>query len=142
MYWVGKPVAMLSYFGMLALVGVAINDSIVMLDYINKKRLEGMSAFDAVFTAGGARFRAIILTSLTTFFGLTPIIFEKSTQAQFLIPMAISLGFGIVLTTFITLVLLPTHMMIAHDIGTALKKGWRWYWTVGEREEKTEPVKG
>lgn len=143
--WEGKPVAMLSYFGMLALVGVAINDSIVMLDYINKKRLEGMSAFDAIFTAGGARFRAIILTSLTTFFGLTPIIFEKSTQAQFLIPMAISLGFGIVLTTFITLILLPTHMMIAHDLGTAIKKAWRWYWTVGEKrdeDEVIEPAKG
>ena len=143
MYWEGKPVAMLSYFGMLALVGVAINDSIVMLDYINKKRAEGMNAFESVFTAGGARFRAIILTSLTTFFGLTPIIFEKSTQAQFLIPMAISLGFGIVLTTFITLILLPTHMMIANDIGTAVKAAWRWYWSVGERQDdEPEPVKG
>ena len=137
-HWVGKPVAMLSYFGMLALVGVAINDSIVMLDYINKKRLEGMSAFEAIYSAGGARFRAIILTSLTTFFGLTPIIFEKSTQAQFLIPMAISLGFGIVLTTFITLILLPTNMMIAHEIGTAIKKAWCWYWTVGEKQEGEE----
>jgi len=90
----GMNLSIMSYMGMLALSGVVINDSLVLVDFVNKRRLEGLKIESAVRVAGVARFRAIMLTSLTTFLGLTPLIFEKSTQAQFLIPMAVSLGFG------------------------------------------------
>ena len=84
--------SVLSLMGMLALIGVVVNDSLVLVDYVNRRRAVGESVADAVRTAGVARFRAVMLTSLTTFAGLTPIIFEKATQAQFLIPMAVSPG--------------------------------------------------
>ena len=90
----GQNLSIMSVFGMLALSGVVVNDSLVLVDYINRKRREGNLLLDAVRTAGVARFRAIMLTSFTTFAGLIPIMWEKSTQAQFLIPMAISLGWG------------------------------------------------
>lgn len=109
-HWLmGVDLTLLSVLGMLALVGVLVNDSLVLVDYINKKRLEGMALYEAVSTAGAARFRPVMLTSLTTFFGLVPLLFETSTQAQFLIPMAISLGFGILFATFITLILVPVN---------------------------------
>ena len=112
----GMNLSIMSYMGMLALSGVVINDSLVLVDYVNKRRADGQSIFDAVRNAGVARFRAILLTSLTTFFGLMPLIFEKSTQAQFLIPMAVSLGFGILFATMVTLVLIPANYMILEDL--------------------------
>jgi len=101
---------------MLALCGVVVNDSLVLVDYVNRRRREGIDLFSAVRKAGVARFRAVILTSLTTFFGLTPLIFESSTQAQFLIPMAVSLGFGILFATVVTLVLIPVNYLVLEDI--------------------------
>lgn len=112
----GMNLSIMSYMGMLALAGVVINDSLVLVDFVNKRRLEGLKIDSAVRVAGVARFRAILLTSLTTFFGLMPLIFEKSTQAQFLIPMAVSLGFGIMFATLITLVLIPCNYVILEDI--------------------------
>ena len=112
----GKDLSLISFMGMLALTGVVVNDSLVLVDYVNKRRAEGMPLFEAVSTAGAARFRAVMLTSLTTFAGLMPLIFEQTTQAQFLIPMAVSLGFGILFATFITLVLIPVNYMILEDI--------------------------
>ncbi len=112
----GMPLSMMSIFGILALSGIVVNDSLVLVDYINRRRREGMALADAVSAAGVARFRAILLTSLTTFCGLMPLIFEKSTQAQFLIPMAVSLGFGILFATAITLLLIPINYMILDDI--------------------------
>lgn len=112
----GMNLSIMSYMGMLALSGVVINDSLVLVDFVNKRRLEGLKIESAVRVAGVARFRAIMLTSLTTFLGLTPLIFEKSTQAQFLIPMAVSLGFGIIFATLITLVLIPCNYLILEDI--------------------------
>ena len=106
----------MSYMGMLALSGVVINDSLVLVDFVNNRRLEGLNVTNSVRVAGVARFRAILLTSLTTFFGLMPLIFEKSTQAQFLIPMAVSLGFGIMFATLITLILIPCNYLILEDI--------------------------
>ena len=117
----------LSVFGMLALAGVVVNDSLVMVDFINCRRAEGVSLKDAILTAGGARFRPIMLTSLTTFAGLMPLIFERSIQAQFLIPMAVSLGFGILFATVITLYLIPGAYMISDDIGRGLKRVTGWY---------------
>lgn len=141
----GMPVSFLSYFGMLALSGVVVNDSLVLVDYVNRKRREGFSVFQAVSTAGAARFRPIILTSATTFAGLFPLIRMQATQAQFLIPMAVSLGYGILFATAITLILVPINYLILDD----LRKGLRWFMSPesgkkrGEREklELDEPVR-
>lgn len=119
-HWImGMNLTILSMLGLLALVGIVVNDSLVLVDYINKKRIQGMPLIKAVLTAGSARFRPVMLTSLTTFIGLMPLLFEKSTQAQFLIPMAVSLGFGILFATFITLILVPINYVLLE--GTKLK---------------------
>ncbi len=112
----GFPMSIVSMFGIIALAGVVINDSLILIDMSNKKRKEGMDSFNAVTAAAVSRFRPIILTTLTTFLGLAPMIFETSRQALFLIPMAVSLGYGIVFATFITLVLIPSLYMINEDI--------------------------
>ncbi len=116
-HWImGMDLTLLSMMGILALSGVVVNDSLVLVDFINRKRLQGAKLFDAVYAAGGRRFRPVILTSITTFAGLMPLLFEKSTQAQFLIPMAVSLGFGILFATVITLFLIPVNYMILEDL--------------------------
>ncbi len=111
----GLTLSILSYFGMLALAGVVVNDSLVMVDYINRARRSGSEPLAAASTAGAARFRAIILTSVTTFAGLYPLLRLESTQAQFLIPMAVSLGYGILFATAITLFLVPINYLILED---------------------------
>ena len=122
-HWImGRDLSILSIHGMLALVGVLVNDSLVLVDYINKRRSTGLALRDAVLLAGVTRFRPVFLTSLTTFFGLAPLMFEKSVSAQFLIPMAISLGFGILFATFVTLLLVPTNILIANDIRQLFKR--------------------
>ncbi|MCB1582030.1 MAG: efflux RND transporter permease subunit [Xanthomonadales bacterium] len=103
----GMTFSMMSIFGVIALTGVVVNDSLVMVDYINKERRQGIDIISAVKHAGSKRFRAILLTSLTTFFGLLPIMFEQSLQAKVIIPMAVSLAFGILFATVITLILIP-----------------------------------
>lgn len=113
----------MSLMGMLALSGVVVNDSLVLVDYVNRRRREGMSLHEAVAKAGVARLRPVLLTSLTTFAGLTPLIFEKSTQAQFLIPMAVSLGFGILFATAITLLLIPINYLILEDVRGLFRRG-------------------
>ena len=116
-HWImGKDLSIMSMLGMLALIGVVVNDSLVLVDYINKQRRKGVELMQAVLNAGTARFRPVMLTSLTTFAGLMPLLFEKSTQAQFLIPMAISLGFGILFATMFTLILIPVNYLIAESI--------------------------
>ena len=116
-HWLmGLDLTLLSFMGMLALAGVVVNDSLVLVDYVNQRRKEGESIKDAVYKAGGRRFRPVLLTSLTTFAGLIPLLFEKSTQAQFLIPMAVSLGFGIIFATLITLFIVPMNYLILEDI--------------------------
>lgn len=112
----GHPLSMLSQFGMLALAGVVVNDSLVLVDFINRRVREGHRIFDAVRTAGAARFRPILLTSITTFAGLYPLLQLESTQAQVLIPMAISLGYGILFATLITLMLVPVCYLILEDL--------------------------
>ncbi len=103
----GLPLSILSFFGIIALSGVVVNDSLLMVDFINRGRRDGMSRVEAAIDAGTRRFRAIILTSLTTFFGLLPITFETSIQAKIVIPMAVSLAFGILFATLITLIWIP-----------------------------------
>ena len=118
----GMSLSISSAMGVLALIGVVVNDSLVLVDYTNKRIKEGASVAKAIRLAGGARFRPILLTSLTTFAGLTPLILEKSTQAQFLIPMAVSLGFGILFATMLTLVLIPTFYLIVEDVKNLFRR--------------------
>ena len=130
----GLDLSISSIMGILALIGVVVNDSLVLVDFINKRLAEGTSLIQAIRIAGGARFRPIILTSLTTFAGLTPLILEKSTQAQFLIPMAVSLGFGILFATFLTLFLIPSMYLILEDMKAIVKRIWlmlRYVFTFG-----------
>ena len=112
----GQPMSILSVLGFVALTGVVVNDSLVMIDYINKEKLLGKSTKEAIENSGVARFRPILLTSLTTFAGLLPVLFETSLQAQFLIPMATSLSFGVLFATFITLILVPSFYFIIEDL--------------------------
>ena len=107
----GVTPSYLSIFGMLALAGVTVNDSLVMVDHVNKQLKNGTDLDQATRQAGKRRFRPILLTSLTTFLGLLPLMLERSLQAQFLIPMAISLGFGVIFATTITLYLIPCVLM-------------------------------
>jgi multidrug efflux pump subunit AcrB len=116
----GHDLSLVSLMGIIALSGVVVNDSLIMVDYANRKRGE-QSAFDAIHEAGLRRFRPIILTTFTTFGGLTPIILETSRQAYHLIPMAISLGFGILFATSIILVIVPCLYLVLEDI-TRLKR--------------------
>ncbi len=117
----GYDLCIISMFGIVALSGVVINDSLVLVDFANRcRREEGMSYHDSIVAAGVQRFRPVILTTLTTFGGLAPIIFETSRQARFLIPMALSLGFGIVFATLITLVIVPSLYMVIDDAERAL----------------------
>ncbi|MBF0381389.1 MAG: efflux RND transporter permease subunit [Magnetococcales bacterium] len=119
---VGMNLSLLSMMGMLALAGVVVNDSLVLVDWINRRLKEGLTPFEAAHKAGAFRFRPILLTSLTTFFGLTPLLLEKSTQAQFLIPMAVSLGFGILYATLLSLILVPAGFLILEDIKNFVRK--------------------
>jgi multidrug efflux pump subunit AcrB len=112
----GYSLSIMSMFGVVALSGVVINDSLVLINFANRERRSEMNADDAIYSAGIQRFRPVLLTTLTTFGGLAPMIFETSRQARFLIPMAISLGFGIVFATLITLVLVPSLYMIVEDL--------------------------
>ena len=117
-HWLmGQTLTLLSILGLMALTGVVINDSLVLVDFVNRRvRGAGETLTAAVERAGVVRFRPVMLTSLTTFFGLTPLLFDQSSSAKFLVPMAISLGFGILFATAITLILIPTNLMIADDI--------------------------
>jgi multidrug efflux pump subunit AcrB len=112
----GLDLTMLSMFGMVALTGVVVNDSLILIDLINRQRAEGVPVETAIREAGERRFRPIILTTATTFLGLTPMIFETSMQAKFLVPMAVSLGYGIVFATSITLILIPVLYRILEDL--------------------------
>jgi len=112
----GMNFSILSMIGIVALSGVVVNDSLVLVDFINRHRREGYSIQEAALEAGQARFRPILLTSITTFVGLMPLLLEKSLQAQFLIPMAISLGFGVLFSTFITLILVPNGVLIVENL--------------------------
>ena len=106
----------MSMCGIVALAGVVVNDSLVMVDYVNRHRKEAGSIRAAAVMAGGARFRAILLTSLTTFVGIMPMVLETDMQAKFLIPMAVALAFGILFATVITLLLVPCVYLILEDL--------------------------
>ena len=130
---IGKPFSIMSVWGVIALIGILVNDAVVMLDKYNRNIAEGMSMNDAVISAGTSRFRAIILTTITTFVGLFPLILEKSFQAQFLIPMAISVAFGVLFGTIILLLYFPSLILYFNDMRRAR---W-WLWIGGD----TPPTK-
>jgi multidrug efflux pump subunit AcrB len=125
----------LSVFGILALAGVVVNDSLVMVDFINQKVRAGEDLREAVIQSGTRRFRPIFLTSATTFAGLMPLIFDRSLQAQFLIPMAVSLAFGILFATTITLYLIPSAYLAAEEIRIQLGKAWVWWRYPGRKQQ-------
>jgi len=111
----GFNFSIMSMCGVIALAGVVVNDSLVLVDYVNRHVREGQSLHEAAWEAGAARFRPILLTSLTTFAGLTPMLLETDVQARFLVPMAVSLGFGILFASFITLFLVPCLYLVLED---------------------------
>ena len=119
----GHSLSILSLFGIVGLSGVVVNDALILVDLINRQRQEGLPLREAVVTACLRRFRPVMLTTLTTFFGLAPMILEKSLQAKFLIPMAISLAFGVLFATVITLVLVPTCYLILEDFSVIIRRG-------------------
>jgi multidrug efflux pump subunit AcrB len=112
----GYSLSVMSLFGIVALSGVVVNDSLILIDFANRRQRAGKAIMDAIQDASIQRFRPILLTTLTTFGGLAPMIMETSRQARFLIPMAISLGFGILFATFITLILVPSLYLILEDL--------------------------
>ena len=120
-FLLGHSLSRLSIFGIIALAGILVNDSLVLVDFINRQRRAGTPLQDALQQAATRRFRPVLLTSLTTFFGLLPLLFEKSLQAQFLIPMAISLSFGVLFATAITLFLVPCVYCVIQDTQRLLK---------------------
>ena len=122
----GRAISMFSMFGLIALAGVVVNDSLIMVDYMNKARAKGATVRDAVIESGTARFRAIILTSFTTAAGLLPIMFESSPQAQAVIPTAISIGYGIIFATIITLFLIPALYMLLEDFFSRSRQFKNW----------------
>ena len=117
----GLPVSILSMWGMVALSGIIINDAVVFLSKYNSCLLEGMKVKEAVYCAGVSRFRAILLTTLTTVFGLYPIVLEKSFQAQFLKPMAVSLAYGVMVGTSFILLFFPVYILVLNDIKVIFK---------------------
>ena len=120
----GYSLSMMSMMGVVALSGVVVNDSLILVDAVNRYRRDGVPLFDAIIMGGARRFRPILLTSLTTFFGLMPMLLETSVQARFMIPMAISLGVGVMFATVIMLVLVPAIYRIVADIQWVTRAFW------------------
>ena len=121
----GVPFGMFSIFGLFAAGGVAINDNLVLIDYVNRLRAKGVGAYQAMLDSCVARFRPILLTSVTTFIGITPILFETSSQAEFLKPMVVALAFGVLFDFFLTLMLVPAMYGIGVDITRLFRGLWR-----------------
>lgn len=116
-HWImGANLSMLSLFGMLALMGIVVNDSLVLVDWVNRRVSQGLAKTEAALEACSARFRPVLLTSLTTFAGLTPMLSSNDTQSAFLVPMATSLAFGVLFATMVTLIIVPCNYLILEDI--------------------------
>ncbi|GAB3289645.1 efflux RND transporter permease subunit [Parahaliea aestuarii] len=123
----GIPLALFSYFGIGAAAGVVVNDNLVLVDYIGRLRAQGKDALTAVIEAGVHRFRPILLTTLTTFIGLIPIMAERSTEAQFLKPAVLSLAFGVLFALFVTLLMVPALYLIGEDCSRLFARGKAWF---------------
>ena len=127
-YVMGYPMTVLSFIGLVALTGIVVNDSLILVDFINRRVAENVPLHEAVIQGGIARIRAIILTSVTTILGLAPLLLEKSFQARFLIPMGISIAFGLAFATVLTLVVVPCLYLIVHDARSAARAVRRFLW--------------
>jgi multidrug efflux pump subunit AcrB len=114
-------ISMMSIFGIIALSGVVVNDSLILVDFINRGIRQGKTVLESIVDAASGRFRAILITSLTTFFGIFPMLLEKSIQAQFVLPMSVSLAFGIVFATVISLIVVPCLYLLLDDFGFIAK---------------------
>ncbi len=123
-YLYDLPIALFSYFGVGAAAGVVINDNLVLIDFVNRLRANGVGAFQALVDAGVQRFRPILLTSVTTFLGIFPMMAEQSTQAQFLKPMVVALGFAVIFALFLTLLFVPALYGIGVDIARFFRRLW------------------
>jgi multidrug efflux pump subunit AcrB len=133
----GQAISMLSFFGVIALIGVMVNDGLVFISRFNEMMKEGVPLKEAIYQTGLSRFRAIMLTSITTIAGLAPLLIEKSFQAQFLIPMAIAIAYGLLVATLATLVLIPIFLVMISRVRIWIA----WLWT-GKKPtaEELEPA--
>jgi len=122
---IGVDMVIMSLFGVIGLSGVVVNDSLVMIDFINERLRQGMPGREAIIEGAKARFRPIFLTSVTTFLGVAPLVFETSVQAQFLIPMAAALGFGILFATLVLMMIVPALAMVQERIMSRMRRGRR-----------------
>jgi multidrug efflux pump subunit AcrB len=118
----GLAFTIISIFGIVALSGIVVNDSLILIDFINRAHREGMTVVEAVMESGRSRFRPVLLTSITTIAGLFPLLLERSFQAQFLIPMAVSISFGLLAATLLTLVYVPALYLIVNDVTRGFQK--------------------
>ena len=130
----GFDLTFLSIIGFIALAGVVVNDSLIFIEFYNERRREGANVHDSAMAAGRARLRAILLTTITTVLGLSPLMLEQSFQARFLIPMAITIACGLISATFIILIVLPCLLMIAADIGRVMRALWSGRWDPSDRK--------
>jgi multidrug efflux pump subunit AcrB len=135
----GFDLSMMSLFGIVALSGVSVNDAIVLIECVNTHLAGGMPMREAIWRAGVRRFRAIFLTSATTVVGLAPLILEQDVQAQFLVPMAVSLGAGVTCATLLTLILIPCLLLILNDIRRMSHWFWHKRWPSRESVEPSSP---
>jgi multidrug efflux pump subunit AcrB len=138
-YLHGFSINVLSWLGIIALVGIMVNDGLVLVGKFNSYLKEGLAFNEALYEAGRSRFRAIILTTLTTVAGLMPLLLEKSRQAQFLKPMAIAISYGILIATFLTLLMLPLLLSINNSLTVRIK--WLISGKMVSKEEVTRAVK-
>jgi len=134
----GMPLSIFSYLGIIALIGIIVNDSLVLVSKMNTFLKEGMTFKEAVYEAGMVRFRAIFLTSITTIAGLAPLMIEKSFQAQFLVPMAVSVSYGIAIATIITLIMLPVMLVVRNEFNRRFH--WLWNWSPGKPLPSAEGI--
>jgi len=135
-FFMGLDITMISIFGIVALAGIVVNDSLILIDFINTHVRQGVSVFDAVMAAGKNRFRPVLLTSVTTIAGLAPLLTETSFQAKFLIPMAVSISFGLAVATLLTLIFVPALYVVVRDLTRFFVGGDRLELVNGEGPEK------
>ena len=134
------PLALFSYFGIGAAAGVVVNDNLVLVDYIGRLRDRGKDSVTAVVDAGVNRFRPILLTTVTTFVGLIPIMAERSTNAQFLKPAVLSLSFGVLFALFVSLLLVPALYVIGQDVARVALIARHRFWPGGDESKLKEKL--
>jgi len=138
-YVLGYPLTILSLIGIVALSGIVVNDSMILLTFVNRQAAEGVSRVEAVVEAGKSRLRPILLTSATTVLGIAPLLAERSFQARFLIPMGISISAGLLFATVLTLVAVPALYLIMFDVTATINGIGQWFWGRRTPAVRTQP---